>query len=169
MQRLAARWKWFGAMAVAAVVLDQASKLWARRALVPGRPVAFVDGYWDWQLSFNHGASFNLLQSQTGARVVLSIIATVAVVAIGWMVHRARDDQRWTVAALGLVAGGALGNLIDRIGSGVVTDFALWHWNDRAYWPMFNVADAALVVGAGILLIAGMRKAPGAQRAAPAR
>ena len=159
------RWKWFVAIAVVAIVLDQVSKLWARHALAPGQSVAFIDGLWDWRLSFNPGASFNLFDSQTGARVLLSVLAIGAVGAMAWMVARARDDQRLYAIALGLVAGGAAGNVIDRIGSGEVTDFALWHWRDH-YWPMFNVADAALVIGVVLLLLSGK---PAPKRDVPAR
>jgi len=149
------RWKLFLLVGVLAIVLDQGSKLWARHALAVGQSVPLIDGFWDWRLSFNHGASFNLLESVGGARVILSIFGLVALGAIGWMVARARDDARGLVAGLALIAGGAAGNLIDRIGTGQVTDFALWHWKDRAYWPMFNVADAALVIGVVLLLFSG--------------
>ena len=148
---LARRWKLFATLAAIAVFLDQASKLWARHALEVGRSVPFVDGYWDWRLSYNPGASFNLFDSATGARIFLSIMAVVAIGAMIFMVARARDDQRTTIAGLGLVVGGALGNLIDRLAHGVVTDFTLWHWGEH-YWPMFNVADAALVIGVALLL-----------------
>lgn len=151
---VARRWKLFVAIAIAAIALDQGSKLWARHALDVGHSVPFVGGYWDWRLSFNPGASFNLFDSAAGARIFLTVIGLCAVGAVGWMVSRARDEQRWTIAGLALVAGGALGNLIDRIVHGEVTDFALWHWGDRAYWPMFNVADAALVIGVAILVLA---------------
>lgn len=151
----ARRWRWFVAIAAVAIVLDQLSKVWARHALAPGESVAFIPGVWDWRLSFNPGASFNLFERFGGARVLLSIMAVGAIAAMAWMVARARDDQRRYVIALGLIAGGAAGNLIDRLHAGVVTDFALWHWKDAAYWPMFNVADAALVVGVVILLFSG--------------
>ncbi len=159
------RWKLFLLFAIAAIALDQGSKIWARHALVAGQDVSFVDGFWDWRLSFNPGASFNLFERFGGARLLLSVIGIGAIGVIGWMVARARDDQPRMVAALGLIAGGAVGNLVDRIGSGVVTDFALWHWHERAYWPMFNVADAALVVGVGLLLLSGKSREPAAARA----
>jgi signal peptidase II len=156
---VARRWKLFLAIAIAAIALDQGSKLWARHALDVGRDVPFVDGYWDWRLSFNPGASFNLFDSTTGARILLTVVGILAVGAITWMVRRARDEQRWTIAGLALVAGGALGNLIDRVLHGVVTDFTLWHWGEH-YWPMFNVADAALVIGVAILILAPTKSTP---------
>ncbi|HTJ43407.1 MAG TPA: signal peptidase II [Kofleriaceae bacterium] len=166
---LARRWRWFLAIGAIAILADQLTKLWARHALVPGQRVALVDGYWDWRLSFNPGASFNLFESATGARIFLSVVGVAALGVIGWMVKRASDAQRLHVIGLGLIAGGAAGNLVDRIANGVVTDFALWHWGERAFWPMFNVADAALVLGVAILLVSGSAKsrvvaAPALQR-----
>lgn len=164
------RWKIFLLVLLVTLVADQASKLWARHALpthpapcaIPddivarkciGTPVSFVDGVWEWRLSFNPGSAFGLFHSQGGARVFLSIVGLLAVGGMCWMVHKAKDQQRALIWALGLVAGGAIGNLIDRIYYGVVTDFVLWHWKTSAEWPVFNVADIVLVVGVGILLL----------------
>jgi len=162
--RLPPRWKIFAAAGVAAVVADQLTKLWARHHLPVGRGgvgelVTVIDGFWDWQLSQNPGSAFSLVEG-TGARILLSVVAVVALVAIGWMVHRASDGQRRMVAALGLIAGGALGNLIDRAATGVVTDFVHWHLG-RHEWPTFNVADAELLIGVAILLLPSRRGSAG--------
>jgi signal peptidase II len=146
------RWKLFAIAGSVALVADQATKLWARASLTPGVRVPVIDGAWDWDLSFNPGASFSSFTGMAGARVILSALALVALGAVGWMVHRARDDQRGLAAGLGLVAGGALGNLIDRIATGAVTDFAAWHWGDHR-WPTFNIADAALLIGVVVLAL----------------
>ncbi len=80
-------------------------------------------------------------------------------VAIGWMVAKSQMWQRTHRLALGLVAGGALGNLIDRVAFGVVTDFVRWRWHEHR-WPIFNIADVALVIGAGLIVIDSLRKPP---------
>ncbi|HTJ43408.1 MAG TPA: signal peptidase II [Kofleriaceae bacterium] len=169
------RWKVFLLVAFLSLVLDQASKLWARHNLpVIERPgvackgdvvdkiaahecfgdaVPVISGYWDWRLSMNPGSAFGLFHSANGARIFLSIVGILAVIGMGWMVRKAKDSQIWLIWALGLVAGGAVGNLIDRIYFGVVTDFTLWHWQDKAEWPVFNVADVVLVIGVGLLLL----------------
>lgn len=165
------RWKIFLLVAFASLVLDQASKLWARGLPVVGPdcsgsvvdkiaahtcfgdPVPVIGGYWDWRLSMNPGSAFGLFHSATGARIFLSIVGIIAVFGMGWMVRRAKDSQGALALALGLVAGGAIGNLVDRIYYGVVTDFTLWHWRDKAEWPVFNVADVVLVIGVGLLLL----------------
>jgi len=164
------RWKIFLLVALLAVAADQGSKLWARHSLpvvghgctIPdslvshacyARSVPLIDGYWDWHLSFNPSSAFGLFP-ESGARVLLSLIGVLAVFAMGWMVRRAKDSQTGMLVALGLVAGGAIGNMIDRIYFGVVTDFTLWHWKDKATWNVFNVADVVLVVGVALLILA---------------
>ena len=187
------RWKLFLLIAMITMVADQATKFWARDAL-PVHPAgcaipeAFVEGkcmgvndplisgYWDWRLSFNQGSAFGLFHSQGGARVFLSIVGFLALGAMLWMVKKARDDQKWLIWALGLVAGGAVGNLIDRVYYGVVTDFVLWHtpalesgsrMRYENEWPVFNVADVALVLVVGIMLfVSGDDRKPKKKKAA---
>jgi signal peptidase II len=129
---------------------DQSSKAWARSALPDNRPVAVIDGFWDWELSYNPGAAFSVL-GDGGARWALAAIAFGASLAIGWMLWRAPRERRALRIGLALVLGGAVGNLIDRVGAGVVTDFVRWRWHEHR-WPIFNVADAALLIGAALLI-----------------
>ncbi len=105
-----------------------------------------------WRLSFNPGSAFGLFHSQNGARVFLSIVGVAAVFGMLWMLRKAREDQKALIWALGLVAGGAVGNLIDRVYYGVVTDFALLAAGKNE-WPVFNVADIALVIGVGLMFL----------------
>ena len=147
------------------VVLDQVTKIWARHDLTLGRPIKVIDGFWDWELAENPGAAFSMFSDGT-ARWLLAAIAAVAIVAIGWMIARTQPHQRLQRLALGLVAGGAVGNLIDRVGLGVVTDFVRWRWHQHR-WPIFNVADVVLVVGAGLIIIDSFRKKPDDDDAAP--
>jgi len=172
------RWKIFLLVALVTLAADQATKVWARNALpsvharssiaspctIPddfsrgahdearcyGTAVSVIPNYWDWRLSFNPGSAFGMFHSQSGARVFLSIIGVLAVGAMVWMVKKAHDKQRALLWALGLVAGGAIGNLIDRIYFGVVTDFVLWRYHAKE-WPVFNIADVALVIGVGLM------------------
>jgi signal peptidase II len=176
-KRLDRKWILFAVISIASLVADQATKIWARGALpigghgtgplgkcvVPedflarlcgGQPVTVVDGFWDWRLSMNPGSAFGLFSS-LGAnvtRVLLSIVGVAAVGGMLFMLRKARTDQRILHWALALVAGGAVGNLIDRIYSGAVTDFVLWHYHTHE-WPVFNVADIVLVVGVGLMFI----------------
>ena len=77
--------------------------------------------------------------------------------------------ERWALWGLPLVLGGALGNYIDRLARGFVIDFLEAHWQDRAQWPSFNVADMAIVVGVGLLLVDAFVRKERAQDSAPAR
>ena len=151
-----ARILFFLAILVTSAGFDQGSKEWAREALPPHVVQPVIDGYWDWQLEQNPGAAFSTLAAATGSTATLlhvgfGVIAMVALIALGIAAARTRPEQRLKRVALALIAGGALGNLIDRIASGDVTDFVRWHWHEHM-WPIFNVADAALVIGVALLL-----------------
>jgi signal peptidase II len=165
------KWIVFWSVAIISLVLDQASKVWARASLpvhpmpcsIPddiiarkcgGLPVNVIDGFWEWRLSMNPGSAFGLFGGlgPSFTRVFLSLIGIAAVVGMVFMLRKSRPDQRILHWALALVAGGAVGNLIDRIYYSVVTDFVLWKYKTHE-WPVFNVADVVLVVGVGLMFI----------------
>jgi signal peptidase II len=137
---------------VLSLVADQWSKVWARGELSMGHPVSVIEPFWYWELSYNTGAAFGLFRDTPGGRIFLSIIALGAFVAIVYILaKKTTDDRKWATLGLGLIASGAVGNVIDRLMEGKVTDFVLWRAGDFR-WPQFNIADAALVVGVVILL-----------------
>jgi len=143
---------------------DQGSKEWARSSLEPGVPQPVIAGHWDWELAMNPGAAFSSFGGGgVATQITLSLLALIALIGIGIMAARTRPEQRLLRFALAMIGGGALGNLIDRLRDGAVTDFVRWRWNEHA-WPIFNVADVALVVGALLLLadsaLAHRRRAP---------
>ncbi len=155
----------FGALvAVATFAADQASKLWLLFGYdLPMREPVAVTPFLNLIVVWNRGISYGLLQqgSDLGrwALVVLSILATIA---IGWWLRSAAT--RLLATALGLLAGGALGNAVDRAAYGAVFDFAQLHWGTWS-WYVFNIADVAIVAGVvGLLydsLVEG-RRVPGA-------
>jgi signal peptidase II len=149
----------FVTVTVIALGLDQASKAWAH-TLPVGVPHPVVDGFWDWQLAYNEGIAFSLLRGQ---KILLALIAVIAVGAIGYAANATRPEQRLRRVAYGLVAGGALGNFIDRVRDGAVTDFVRWHVHDHM-WPIFNAADALLLIGVVLLLTAGIFERRSARR-----
>ena len=146
---------------------DFATKEWARSTLEPGRPVPVIEGVWDWQLASNHGAAFSSLEGQTA---LLAVIAFVLLIGLGIAAARTRPEQRLERIAYAVIAGGGLGNLLDRLRDGAVTDFVAWRWNEHR-WPIFNVADVALVVGVLLLFLAALssKHAPPPRLAGPAR
>ena len=145
------------------LALDQSSKAWAsglptdppgcaksdlaahRCAGVP-QPVA---GPLEWELAMNDGVAFSTFRGKT---VVLSLLAMAALVLLGVMAARTAPDERLKRVALALITGGALGNLVDRLRDGAVVDFVRLRAGDHA-WPIFNVADMTLVIGAGLLVL----------------
>ena len=140
----------FVALLLCTTGFDQASKDWANDSLTPGVPEPVVEGYWDWELAKNPGAAFSSFAGFGGTQIVLSVLAALALIGIGIAAARTRPDEKLKLAALALVGGGALGNLIDRMRDGAVTDFVRWRVGEHM-WPIFNVADAALLVGVVLL------------------
>ncbi len=133
----AARLALLGGAAAAVVVLDQLSKAWVRAALVPGKPVTLVPHVMDLSLVYNTGAAFSMGEGR-GALFVL-ICAGCCVLA--W---RERDMPPALLVMLGCVCGGGIGNAIDRVVAGRVTDFFATTFMDFA---VFNVADVFITCG----------------------
>lgn len=135
------------------VALDQATKYWIQGFFGADGAMRHVDvtGFFMLVLAWNRGVSFSFLNGQGPwmAWVLTALALAVSAVLIGWM-PRARN--RWVVLGMGLIAGGALGNAIDRIRFGAVTDFLYFHLGDW-YFPAFNVADSAITVGAAVIMI----------------
>lgn len=156
MSRRIARLAVFAIVFLLTAGFDQGTKEWAR-TLPAGVPQPVIDGYWDWELAHNHGAAFSSFTGGTGTQVVLSLIAVAALIALAVAAARTRPEERLRRVAYALIAGGALGNLIDRIRDGAVTDFVRWRIHD-AKWPIFNLADAALLIGVALLAIGAVRE-----------
>jgi signal peptidase II len=138
-------------LSVAAVVLvlDIVTKVLAVKLLTPGRPVSIIGDTVTWTLVRNSGAAFSMA---TGYTWLLTVIATGVALGIFWMGRRLVSP--WWAIGLGMILGGAMGNLVDRFFRspgplrGHVVDFLSIGW-----WPVFNVADPSVVIGA-ILLVA---------------
>lgn len=141
-------------LAVAAVVfvLDRASKAWLLDVMRAHGPVVELTSFFNLVMVWNSGVSFGMFQSGELGRYLLSALA-LAIVA-GLVLWLRRVEVWWLGAGLGAVIGGALGNVVDRLwyAEGAVADFfdlhvAGWHW------PAFNLADAAIVAGVGLILL----------------
>jgi signal peptidase II len=166
---MAPKWIAFLIALIAAVGLDQGTKLWARHALAPrsrSHPMEVIAGHVELEYAENRGAAFSSLQGG-GARWPLAAAALVGLVVVVVATRRCDPDQVGLATALGLIGGGAVGNGIDRAATGRVVDWVLLRWGAWR-WPDFNVADAALVVGLAVLLLAGSKKRPRAPALSPA-
>jgi len=143
------------AAGLAALLLDQAVKLW----LLFGYDLAeegavAVTPFFDLVLVWNKGISYGLFQQESavGQWVLLGLKLAAVVLLWVWMT---RVDTKWSAVSIGLIIGGAIGNAIDRIAYGAVADFAHFHITTTAWtfsWYVFNLADAAIVVGVAGLL-----------------
>ena len=100
----------------------------------------------------NHGISLGLFQASSDAMRWVLVIGT-SLVAAGVAYWIAREERRWDQVALGMVLGGALGNILDRVRHGYVVDFADLHFGEFRPFFIFNVADAAISIGVAILLL----------------
>lgn len=147
---------WLPALCIAGavVLLDQATKAWVLRHLVDAPPVTVIPGIFSLTFSRNTGGVFGLFSgAPTAARRAFFVVSTLA--ALGLLAHFLRRwgrESRLLVTALALVAGGAVGNLIDRLRFGSVVDFIDWYWRSH-HWYTFNVADAAITAGAALLIV----------------
>ena len=142
-------------LASAVALLDQVSKRFIVEWMGP-LPLYRVNDFFDLVLAHNQGAAFSLLADAGGwQRGLFSAIALAAVFFIGILIFRHPSQNRFCFG-LSLVMGGALGNLIDRVRWGTVTDFIQWHVGHH-YWPAFNLADSAITVGVAVLLWDGLK------------
>lgn len=142
---------WF-VLAVVIIGLDQYTKGLATAGLDYGRPVE-VFSWFNLTLQHNTGAAFSFLSDAGGwQRYFFSGIAVVVSLGLTvWLVLMPRD-QKLLALGLGLILGGAVGNLWDRLALGYVVDFISVHWEHR-YFPAFNIADSAITVGAACMLL----------------
>jgi signal peptidase II len=156
------------AVAAAAAVLDQASKLWLLFVVdLPARGMVRLTPFLDLVLTRNTGISYGLFPQEgpMGQWVLLALKAIAVILLWIWL---SRTSSRLAALSLGLIIGGAIGNAIDRIAYGWVVDFVLFHVTTANFsfnWYVFNLADVAIVAGVIGLLFetlvgAGAAKAP---------
>jgi signal peptidase II len=142
---------WWYALSLLVILLDQYSKGLASQGLQYGRPVE-VFSWFNLTLQHNSGAAFSFLSDAGGwQRYFFSAVAVaISLVLIVWLFRLERSQ--WLLAlSLGLILGGAIGNLWDRLVLGYVVDFISVHYAGR-YFPAFNLADSAISVGAACML-----------------
>jgi signal peptidase II len=144
-------------IAVVVVVLDQLTKLIVLDRLAPGAPLTVVPGLVALTLVMNPGLAFGLLAGvPSGWRWIVVPLSLLALLVLFRVALRILPTGGWRErSAIGLVFGGAVGNLIDRARFGAVVDFVDVHF--RGYhWPAFNVADSAITIGVAMLALAAL-------------
>ncbi|MBA2709816.1 MAG: lipoprotein signal peptidase [Tatlockia sp.] len=145
------KWPWF-LLSIFVVVIDQLTKYWAEANLVPYQPEA-VFSMFNFTLAYNTGAAFSFLSGVgswhrwffAGFSIAMSLVLTI------WLI-RLSPKAKLQSLAISLILGGAVGNLYDRAAMGHVIDFIDLYYENH-HWPVFNLADAAICLGAFLLLI----------------
>ncbi|HKW53189.1 MAG TPA: signal peptidase II [Stellaceae bacterium] len=152
------------AVAVVVAVADQLSKAWLLGFFAERQPVERmqpVTGFFNLVLTWNRGMSFGLFNND--ATLNAAIFTVIAAVIVGGLLVWLRRAQEPLIGiAIGLVIGGAIGNVVDRLWRGAVVDFLDFHLGDW-HWFAFNLADAAICIGVGLMVIdslLGRREAP---------
>lgn len=145
---------WLGVAALI-VVLDLWTKNIATQSLTLYRPEALTS-WLNMTLAHNYGAAFSFLSDAGGWQrwLFTGLASVVTIVLIVWL-FRLSSKEKMTAAALGLIIGGAVGNLVDRINHGYVVDFIDVYYRDW-HWPAFNLADSAITCGVVLLIMDGL-------------
>ncbi|MES9851624.1 MAG: signal peptidase II [Candidatus Thiodiazotropha sp. L084R] len=141
-------WLW---LSFVVILLDQVTKQMAEAMLTLYESV-YVMPVFDLTLLYNKGAAFSFLSEQGGwQRWFFTILAIIVTSVLTVWLWRLKQQEKWVAVSLSLIIGGAVGNVIDRILFGHVIDFLHFHYHEH-YWPAFNIADAAITIGVGVMM-----------------
>lgn len=148
------KWLW---LAVAVIAIDLGTKAMATAMLTYGQPVPVVPLF-NLTLLHNTGAAFSFLADAAGWQrwFFVALAVVVSVVLVYWLKGLKRHET-WTAIAIALILGGAIGNVYDRVVHGYVVDFLHFYWQDW-HFPAFNLADTAITIGAGVMILDMFRK-----------
>lgn len=145
-------------LAAVVMTLDQATKWWIVEVVMQPPRVIPVTPFFNLVMGWNRGVSFGLFGGDEGLNSwILALIALAIVVMLVLWLRQA--ENLWTSAAIGLIIGGALGNVIDRLRTGAVADFLDFQVAGY-HWPAFNVADTAITIGAATLILDSLFRTP---------
>lgn len=153
--KLESRYLALAAIASVIVILDQVTKMYIHSHFAVGDTVTVIPQYFNITYVRNTGAAFGILRDSLASfrETFFLLMPPVAMIIIATILRGVSNSDRWQILALSLIFGGAMGNYIDRLRFGYVIDFLDFHLRDFYSWPSFNVADSAIVVGVGLLLL----------------
>jgi signal peptidase II len=134
------------------LIVDQLSKLYIDRNFLLGESVTVFTNFFHITYIRNKGAAFGILAGSPWRVPFFVSIGVIACAAILWYLYSVRADQKLLQIALVMVLSGAIGNIIDRVRLSEVIDFIDVHWY-QYHWPAFNVADSAITVGVGLMIL----------------
>ncbi|ELA08892.1 lipoprotein signal peptidase [Moraxella macacae 0408225] len=143
---------WY-ALAVLVIIFDQSSKIYFENRFDLYESVSVIDPVLNWTLAYNYGAAFSFLADQGGwQKWFFAGLASLVSLGIAYYLTKIPKHAKTLALGLGLVLGGAVGNLIDRISYGYVIDFIHVHYADVWDYPIFNIADIGVCVGVVLIL-----------------
>lgn len=149
------KWLW---LSVLTIILDQLTKYIAEAELLLHKPVSVIPGFFNLTLMYNKGAAFSFLSDAGGWQRILfvGLSIVISIFLFFWLKQLSKDEQQKDnnilQIAITLILGGAIGNLIDRALTGEVVDFIQVYYATY-YFPAFNIADSAITLGAGLLIL----------------
>ena len=145
-------------LAIAVIALDQLSKWWMLAVVMVPPRVIEITPFFNLVVVMNPGVSFGMFSE--APRWMPWMLAGIALsISLALLIWLRRADSRLLASALGLVMGGALGNVVDRVRFGAVADFLDFH-AAGVHWPAFNVADSAITIGVGLLILDALKSTP---------
>ncbi len=142
---------WYLMITALAIALDQFTKYWVTRTLGEGGEIVVIKGFFSLGYTENPGIAFGMLSTMNVKWALVAISVTAIFIVVYYMM-RAPASDRLLLWALALLAGGIAGNLIDRVRMGRVVDFLEFYYRDW-HFPVFNVADTAITIGASLMAI----------------
>lgn len=138
-------------LSILVIILDQVTKFLAIKHLKTAPPITIVDNFFQFNYVENYGAAFGILE---GKKVFFIIMTLAVVVGISFfLIKNYHDMNVFLRIGISLLLGGAIGNFIDRVRFGYVVDFISFRLIGRYDFPVFNIADIAIVMGTGLILI----------------
>ena len=137
------------------IAVDQMTKIYVHSHFELGESITVIPGFFNFTYVRNLGAAFGIFTDspETFRHIFFLSIPLVAVAIIVFFIYGLPESESVQVMALSSIAGGAIGNYIDRIQHGYVIDFLDVHYQNIYNWPVFNIADSAIVVGVGVLTV----------------
>lgn len=146
-------------IAIVVLIADQVTKAWATAKLQPIDTMEIIPNFFRFTYARNRGVAFSLFaDSQFETKWILAGISTIAAIGVIVYLWRSGAHERRLNYALSFLLAGIVGNLIDRVRLGEVVDFIDFHWYESYTWPTFNIADAAICMGAALLALEMLRE-----------
>lgn len=139
-----------GIIFVASIVIDQITKFWAVNVLKNGGSIKIIGDFLRFTYAENKGAAFSILQNQRGFFIIITIIMLIV---LAYIYFKTKNISKMSKLSIAMIAGGAIGNFIDRVRLGYVVDLIDVRFGNFYNFPIFNVADSFVVCGTILMII----------------